>query len=215
MNSKWWFRGSSGPVSCSCQTSVGRLRGIGIRLLRAACLGVDGRCSLGRVPRLARLRVFVRAVPQTSLLVFACVCARHLRRRPSVYVTGGSVRVTVCVYELPNLRSGAASHRAALWGCGSPGAPACSVARLSPVCVHVLRERSARSAAPPKNQTHPSPRTRVCAVAVSVRVGGGCPARRPRIAPLRRSRLCAPLCVGTEGAGKCADGRIVRFSGLR
>ena len=97
MNSKWWFRGSSGPVSCSCQTSVGRLRGIGIRLLRAACLGVDGRCSLGRVSRLARLRVFVRAVPQTSLLVFACVCARHQRRRPSVCVTGGSVRVTVCV----------------------------------------------------------------------------------------------------------------------
>ena len=71
MNSKWWFRGSSGPVSCSCQTSVWRLRGAGNGLLRPllgrpmaaaarACAPAHGPVHTGR--------------PSTGFRVFACVC---------------------------------------------------------------------------------------------------------------------------------------------
>ena len=153
MNSKWWFRGSSGPVSCSCQTSVWRLRGIGIRRFSRPLLGRRWPLQPGRVSRLARPRVFARAVPQTSLQVFACVCARHLRRRPSVCATGGCVRVTVCVYELPNLRSGPPLNGRPL-GLRITGGSCVFGGPVKPRVCACAKGRSARSAAPPKNLTH-------------------------------------------------------------
>ena len=178
----------------------------------AACLGVDGRCSPDVCPGWpGAVCSHGPSLKPAYRCLLACV---SLRRPPSVCVTGGCVRVTVCVYELPNLRSGPPLNGRPL-GLRITGGSCVLGGSVNPRVCACAKGRSARSAAPPKNLTHPSPRTRVCAVAVSVRLGGGCAARRPRIAPLRRSRLCAPLCVGTEGAGKCADGRIVRFSGLR
>ena len=194
MNSKWWFRGSSGPVSCSCQTSVWRLRGAGNGLLRPL-LGRRWPLQPGRVPR--RTVPFTRAVPPpASGCLLACV---SLRRRPSVCVTGGCVRVTVCVYRasesairaaLQRAASGVADHRGLLRARWLGEAPCVCMRRYGGRRARRHREKTPRSVA---RGRHGGTRAGVC-----VTLGASCfgllfcyPPRRWRVA--RPSARPAPV----------------------
>ena len=151
MNSKWWFRGSSGSVSCSWQTSVWRLRGTGTDASSGPCLGVDGRCSPDVCPGWpGAVCSHGPSLKPAYRCLLACV---SLRRPPSVCVTGGCVRVTVCVYELPNLRSGPPLNGRPL-GLRITGGSCVLGGPVKPRVCACAKGRSARSAAPPKNLTH-------------------------------------------------------------
>ena len=153
MNSKWWFRGSSGPVSCSCQTSVWRLRGAGNGLLRPllgrpmataarACAPAHGPVHTGR-PSTGFPGVCLRVSP--CVVVPRCVC--HRRVCPCDRVRVQSFRICDPGPPLNGRPSGVADHRGLLRARWLGEAPCVCMCRYGGRRARGHRERTPRSVA--------------------------------------------------------------------